>query len=189
MLDKAKRFLPEVDCQRKTRKTCYVRSGPHPARLSVAADLSRRVKQSHGPLLTHFNSSRDSDRVRRWNCPRRPGWIHQSQPALRRRFVAHLAGAQQNLSKQIDLNPLQQSSAGADPNLLPGNPLALEVQPRQIEIDAEADVSSAALSAATGVQRADPTGLIPCLQPCAVRYAPAYSVYEKPATRYDTQWR
>ena len=96
--------------------------------------------------------------------------------------------AQQNLAKQIDLNPLQQSASGAVPNTLPGNSLALQVQPRQIEVDSEADVPSAALSAATGVQRADPTGLIACLKPCEVRYAPAYSVFEAPATKYAASW-
>jgi len=96
--------------------------------------------------------------------------------------------AQQNLSKQINLNPLQQNSAGAVANILPGSPLALQVQPRQIEVDVEPDVSSSVLSAATGVQRPDPTGLIACPQPCAVRYAPAYSVYEKPATKYAASW-
>ena len=115
------------------------------------------------------------------------GFINHSQHSDADLWLIWQA-AQQNLSKQINLNPLQQSSAGAAPNLLPGNPLALQVQPRQIEVDAEADVSSAALSAATGVQRPDPTGLIPCPQPCAVRYAPAYSVYEKPATRYASSW-
>ena len=96
--------------------------------------------------------------------------------------------AQQDMAKQIDLNPLQQSSSGAPPNLLPGNPLALQVQPRQIEVEAEADVSSTALSAATGVQRPDPTGLIACPQPCEVRFAPAFSVFEKPGTKYAASW-
>ena len=95
--------------------------------------------------------------------------------------------AQQDLAKQIDLNPLQQG-AGATPNLLPGNPQALQVEPRHIEVDAEADISSAALSAATGVQRTDPTGLIACPQPCEVRYAPAYSAYAAPVTKYAASW-
>lgn len=96
--------------------------------------------------------------------------------------------AQQDLAKQINLNVLQQSLSGAPALTLAGNPLALQVQPRQIAVDPEADVLSEALSAATGVQRPDPTGLIACPQPCAVRYAPAYSVYEKPATRYAASW-
>jgi hypothetical protein len=96
--------------------------------------------------------------------------------------------AQQNLAKQIDLNPLQQTSGGAAPDVLPGNPQALQIQPRQIQVDAQPDVSSAVLSAMTGVQRPDPTGLIACPQPCAVRYAPAYSVYRTPATNYAASW-
>lgn len=96
--------------------------------------------------------------------------------------------AQQDLAKQIDLNPLQQSSNEAVPDLLPGDSLALQVQPRQIEVAAETDVSSTTLSAATGVERSDPTGLIACPQPCEVRFAPAYSVYEKPGTKYAASW-
>ncbi len=96
--------------------------------------------------------------------------------------------AQQNLAKQINLNPLQQNLSGAPSQTLPGNPLALQVEPRQIEVDRQPDVSSAVLAAATGVQRPDPTGLIACPQTCEVRYAPAYSVYETPATKYAASW-
>lgn len=95
--------------------------------------------------------------------------------------------AQQRLAQQIDLNPLQQN-AGSAATILPGNPQALEVQPHQIEVDPEADVSSAILFAQTGVERLDPTGMIACPVPCAVRYAPAYSVYENPATKYASSW-
>lgn len=96
--------------------------------------------------------------------------------------------AQASLAKQINLNPLKQPVTGAASTLLPGNPEAMEVEPRQIEVDAESDIPSATLSAATGVQRSDPTGMIACPQPCPVRYAPAYSQYEKPETKYAASW-
>ena len=115
------------------------------------------------------------------------GFVNHSQHSDADLWVIWQA-AQQNLAKQIKLNPLQQSTAGRAPSVLPGNPLALRVQPRQIEVNAEADVASTVLSTASGVQRADPTGLIACPQPCAVHYTPAYSVYEKPATKYAASW-
>jgi len=34
----------------------------------------------------------------------------------------------------------------------------------------------------------DPTGLIACPQPCNMHYAPAYSHYAQPATRYAASW-
>jgi hypothetical protein len=115
------------------------------------------------------------------------GFINHSQHSDADLWVVWQA-AQQNLAKQINLNPLQQSSSGAVPSILPGNPLALQVQPRRIEVDPQPDVSSDALSAATGMRRPDPTGLIACPQPCAVDFAPAYSAYEKPVTKYAASW-
>jgi hypothetical protein len=44
------------------------------------------------------------------------------------------------------------------------------------------------LYAAMGMQHTDPTGLIACPQPCNVHYAPAYSLYAQPATRYAASW-
>jgi hypothetical protein len=98
------------------------------------------------------------------------------------------AAAQQSIASQIDLNPLQQTVSGAPADTLPGDPRALEVQPHQILVASEPDVASSALLAATGVERNDPTGLIACPLPCNVRYAPAYSVYPSPATRYAASW-
>jgi hypothetical protein len=96
--------------------------------------------------------------------------------------------AQLNLAKQIDLNPVQQTLQGAAANLVAGDARALAVQPRQVVVADQADVSSSLLAEATGAQRPDPTGLIACPEPCAVRYTPAYSVYEIPATRYAGSW-
>lgn len=95
--------------------------------------------------------------------------------------------AQQNLSRQIDLNPLQQLS-GSPPLLVPGDPRVWTVSPHQLTVAAQPDISSPALFAATGMTRPDPTGLIACPQPCNVQYAPAYSLYLQPVTRYASSW-
>jgi hypothetical protein len=96
--------------------------------------------------------------------------------------------AQQNLSQQIDLNPVQRVSANASPDILPGDPRVRNVAPHQIEVASQADVSAATLLAATGMHRPDPTGLIACPQPCNVNYAPAYSQYAQPVSRYAASW-
>jgi hypothetical protein len=96
--------------------------------------------------------------------------------------------AQANLSQQIDLNPLEQVFTDATPNILPGDPRVWTVPPRQLVVAAQADVSSAEFYAATGKQRSDPTGLIACPQPCNVHFAAAYSLFQKPTTRYAASW-
>jgi len=96
--------------------------------------------------------------------------------------------AQQDLSQQIDLNPLQRQETNAPPNILPGDPRVWNIPPRQLSVSAQADVSSAALLASTGTVRPDPTGLIACPQPCNVHYAAAYSLYTQDVTRYAASW-
>jgi hypothetical protein len=96
--------------------------------------------------------------------------------------------AQQNVAQGIDLNPLQRLSANVPPDLRPGDPRALRVMPHQLSVRAELDVLSEVLFAATGEQRADPTGMIACPQPCNVRYSPAYSFYQPELTRYAASW-
>jgi len=98
------------------------------------------------------------------------------------------AAAQQSLAQKIDLNPVQQSTENAAPQILAGDPRALTVMPRQLTVAPEPDVSPAALFAATGIQRSNPTGMITCPQPCNVRYATAYSVYQPELTRYAASW-
>jgi hypothetical protein len=93
--------------------------------------------------------------------------------------------AQQNLSQQIDLNPLATNVA---PNLKPGDARVWSVAPRRLLVSPQADVSSAALYAATGTSRPDPAGLILCPAPCKVNYAAAYSLYAQPTTRYAGSW-
>ena len=96
--------------------------------------------------------------------------------------------AQQNLSQQIDLNPLQQQLTGAAPEMLPGDPRVWNVSPDQLTVASQPDVASSSLLAATGMNRPNPTGLISCPQPCNVQYAPAYSLYAQPTTRYAASW-
>lgn len=96
--------------------------------------------------------------------------------------------AQQRLSQQIDLNPLQRQLNNTSPQLLPGDARALTVSPRQLVVSAQPDISSAILYSATGTNHSDPTGLIECPQPCNVEFAPAYSLYAHPASRYAASW-
>lgn len=97
------------------------------------------------------------------------------------------SAAQNALASGIDLNPVQ-SAGGTAPDMLPGDPRALGVQPHQLAVSAEADVSSAALAMTTGLQRANPTGLIPCPQNCKVRYTSAYSLYGPSSVTYASSW-
>jgi len=60
--------------------------------------------------------------------------------------------------------------------------------PHQLLVSPEADVSSRTLFAATGTYRADPTGMIECPEPCNVRYAAAYSWYQRHTARYAGSW-
>jgi len=60
--------------------------------------------------------------------------------------------------------------------------------PHQLQIVPETDVSTSVLLAATGLERPDPTGMIACPQPCNVRYAAAYSLYDRNITRYAASW-
>ena len=96
--------------------------------------------------------------------------------------------AQQSLAQQVDLNPLQRSLYNAAADIRPGDARALGVMPHQFVVGALPDVSSSVLLAATGVYRADPTGLIACPQPCNVRYAAAYSLYPRQLTKYAASW-
>jgi hypothetical protein len=96
--------------------------------------------------------------------------------------------AQQTLSQQIDLNPLQRELYSSPADIAPGDARVWTVSPKQLAVAAQADVSSPTLLAATGLVRPDPTGLISCPQPCNVHYAPAYSLYAPHSTRYAASW-
>jgi len=96
--------------------------------------------------------------------------------------------AQQTLSQQIDLNPLQRELYNSAPDIAPGDARVWSVSPKQLVVASQADVLSPTLLSATGMVRPDPTGLIVCPQPCNVRYAPAYSLYAQHSTRYAASW-
>jgi len=115
------------------------------------------------------------------------GFVNQTQHTDAELWVLWKA-AQQNLSQQIDMNPLQRTLSNVPAQFLPGDGRVWNVQPLQLVVAARQDVSSAALLAATGTNRADPTGLIACPQPCNVSYAAAYSLYGKNVSRYASSW-
>jgi hypothetical protein len=96
--------------------------------------------------------------------------------------------AQQNLSQQVDLNPLQRIGSNIPAQIQPGDLRALSVKPHQLLVSSQPDISSSALLAATNVYRPDPTGLVACPQPCNVRYAAAYSLFPQEVTRYAASW-
>lgn len=115
------------------------------------------------------------------------GFINQTQHTDAELWAIWSA-AQQSLAQQIDLNPVQQTVSGANADILPGDPRALSVMPEQLTVAPEPDVSSAALFAATGIRRTDPTGMIACPSPCNVQYTPAYSRYSPEITHYAASW-
>ena len=115
------------------------------------------------------------------------GFVNQTQHSVAELWTIWKS-AQQSLAKKVDLNPLQRSFPGVVADIRPGDSRALRAAPHQIRVAREPDVGSGILFGATGVLRTDPTGLIACPQPCNVNYAPAYSLYNQPATRYAASW-
>jgi hypothetical protein len=116
-----------------------------------------------------------------------PGFVNQTRHSDADLWMIWQA-AQDSVSQQVDLNPLQRSSLGAPADIRPGDRRALEVIPHQLRVGAEPDVSSSDLLAATGLERPDPTGMIACPRPCNVGYAAAYSFYSRDLTRYAASW-
>lgn len=116
------------------------------------------------------------------------GFVNQTRHSAAELWVIWKA-AQESLAQEVDLNPLQRSSSpGAPADIRPGDPRALEIEPHQLQVSGEPDVSASVLLAATGLQRSDPTGMIACPEPCNVRYAAAYSFYSRDLTRYAASW-
>jgi hypothetical protein len=115
------------------------------------------------------------------------GFINQTRHTDRQLWALWKA-AQQNLSQQIDLNPLQRTLSNVAAQILPGDPRVWNVSPQQLRVSSRQDVSSSALFTATGVNRPNPTGLIACPQPCNVNYAAAYSLYAQNVSRYAASW-
>ena len=112
------------------------------------------------------------------------GFVNQTQHTDAQLWALWHA-AQQHLSQQIDMNPLQ---SNVPAQILPGDPRVWNVSPRQLTVAPQPDISSAVLLAATGMTRPDPTGLIACPQPCNVSYTAAYSLYAQNASRYAASW-
>jgi hypothetical protein len=96
--------------------------------------------------------------------------------------------AQQSVAQRIGLNPLQRLSQIVLPDIRPGDPRALNLEPSKLLVAPEPDVSSEVLLAATGERHANPTGLIACPEPCNVRYSTAYSSYRPELTKYAGSW-
>lgn len=119
--------------------------------------------------------------------PNATGFINQTKHT-NAELWAIWSAAQQSVSEQIDLNPVQQTASDAAAQILPGDPRALSIMPQQLIVAPEPDVSSAVLFAATGIRRSDPTGMISCPSPCNVQFAPAYSRYRPEITRYAASW-
>jgi hypothetical protein len=82
--------------------------------------------------------------------------------------------AQQNVSQQVYLNPVQHVLYGAPEVLRPGDSRALKFNPRMITVQVVADLTSAQLSV-YGVYLPAPTGMIVCPQPCDQGVAMAFS--------------
>src|SRR5580698_7354564 len=82
--------------------------------------------------------------------------------------------AQQNISQQVYLNPVQHIVYGVPEVLLPGDSRALKFNPRMITIRVVADLTSAQLSV-YGVDLPAPTGMIVCPQPCDQGVTMAFS--------------
>jgi hypothetical protein len=95
--------------------------------------------------------------------------------------------AQQDVSKQIYLNPVQHSLYSTPEDLLPGDSRALNFNPRMITVQAFPDLTSAQLLA-YGVDRPEPTGMIVCPQPCDGRVAMAFSTPAKYRTHVAASW-
>jgi hypothetical protein len=115
------------------------------------------------------------------------GFINQTQHSTAD-LQTVWSSAQQSVASTIDLNPVQRANSDVPANILPGDPRALSVMPHRLTVAAQPDIPSAALFAATGVSRSDPTGVIECPHPCNVGYTPAYSFYQPPVTRYAASW-
>ncbi len=95
--------------------------------------------------------------------------------------------AQQNLSQQVYLNPVQNALYGTPEYLLPGDSRALRFNPRMITVKVIPDLTSAQLLV-YGVDRPAPTGMIYCPQPCDGRVAMAFSNPAHYRTHVAASW-
>jgi len=95
--------------------------------------------------------------------------------------------AQQNVSQQVYLNPIQNALYGIPEDLLPGDSRALNFNPRLITVQVIADLTPAQLLL-YGVDRPMPTGMIVCPQPCDGRVAMAFSSPPQYRTHVAASW-
>jgi hypothetical protein len=95
--------------------------------------------------------------------------------------------AQQDLSRQVYLNPIQHNLYGTHEDLLPGDSRALNSNPRMITVEVFPDLTSAQLLV-YGVARPEPTGMIVCPEPCDGRVAAAFSTPAKYRTHVAASW-
>jgi len=119
------------------------------------------------------------------------GFINHTQHSSAQ-LSALWSAAQQILSHHIDLNPLQRELYNAAPNILPGDARALGVSPHQlqVEIASRRFISGPAAGNRDGAPRSHRTDRLSSTVQHALcaSYAPAYSHYAQPATRYAASW-
>ena len=78
------------------------------------------------------------------------GFINHTQHS-NTQLSALWSAAQQTLSQQVDLNPLEREFYNVAPNILPGDARVWRGSPRQIQVESQADVSLPVLQQATGI--------------------------------------
>jgi|HubBroStandDraft_6_1064221.scaffolds.fasta_scaffold149658_2 hypothetical protein len=115
------------------------------------------------------------------------GFVNETATHSDAQLMALWQQAQQNLSHQIYLNPVQHILYGTPEDLLPGDARALSFSPRMITIQATPDLTSAQLLV-YGMDLPAPTGLIVCPQPCDQRVARAFSDPARHGTRVAASW-
>jgi hypothetical protein len=95
--------------------------------------------------------------------------------------------AQQNVSQQVYLNPVQHILYGTPEDLLPGDSRALKFNPRMVTVKVIADLTSAQLLV-YGMNLPAPTGMIVCPQPCDQRVGMAFSNPAQYRTHAAASW-
>jgi hypothetical protein len=91
--------------------------------------------------------------------------------------------ALQTLAQQVDLNPRSDPYTMQPRIFAQATRARSRVVPDDLRVAGETDIPSGALMVATGINRADLTGLIACPQPCNVQYAAAYCFYHPELTK------
>src|SRR2546421_7705610 len=92
------------------------------------------------------------------------GFVNQTQHSVAELWTIW-KNAQQNLAKNVDLNPLQRSFPGAVADIRPGDSRALRAAPHQIRVAGGPDAAFGAFFAVTSVVRTEPPRVVPCPPP------------------------